>query len=89
MAHGGADGVHRTAVEGAGVGLRQVVHDQFGLPLLVFDFIAVRLCSSENLLLRQKSVQRVRGHKVFECNFSSDGGPLYWVCSWGFGVNKN
>lgn len=39
-----ADWVDGAAVVGAGVGLDQIVHHKFSLPLLVFDFISLRLC---------------------------------------------
>lgn len=49
-----ADWVHGTTVIGARVGLRQVVHHKFSLPLLVFDFIPLRLCCCQDLLLKDE-----------------------------------
>lgn len=43
VSHRGAQGVHRTAVIRARVGLCQVVHQQLSLPLFVYDFTPVLL----------------------------------------------
>lgn len=52
MAHSGADGVHRAAVVQASIGLRQVLHHKFGLPLVVPDLIVKRLPNGRDLLLK-------------------------------------
>ena len=70
MAHCGADGVHRSTVVRAGVGLCQVVHQQFCLLPFIYDFIPVRLCSGENLLLGKISVLYVR-NVLNEIHFAS------------------
>lgn len=46
-----ADGINGAAEVRPGVSLCQIVHHKLSLPLLVFDFMPLRLCCRQNLLL--------------------------------------